>query len=149
SPGSFPSVTAHPVSGLLFKTTSSFKQSGICVGKSMNKMLTVSLCATAARRAETGRKKRAGFETLKARSLQSVWIDCALPGGSVLLPVVIDVLDIVVVFQHVDQLLHVGDVLFLFQHDVILGHHGYIGFKEGIALGFQGGADVVEIDISM
>ena len=40
-----------------------------------------------------------------------------------LLPVMPNVLDVVVVLQHVDELLHVLQVALTGQSDVILGHH--------------------------
>ena len=41
----------------------------------------------------------------------------------VLLPVVVHVLDVIVILEHVDELLHVLDISFVGQGDVVLGDH--------------------------
>ena len=56
----------------------------------------------------------------------------------------VHVLHIVVVLQGVDELLHVLDVLFVGELDVVLGDHLHVGLQEGVALALQGGHHVVE-----
>ena len=48
-----------------------------------------------------------------------------------------DVLDIVVVLQHINELLHILQVALIREGDVVLGHHGDIGREEGVALVLQ------------
>ncbi len=54
--------------------------------------------------------------------------------NSVLLPVVIDVLHVVVLFQQVDELLHVLDVALIGELHIVLGDHLHAGLQEGVAL---------------
>ena len=54
-----------------------------------------------------------------------------------LIPIVPDVLYVVVVLQHVDELLHVLDVLFVGELDIVLGDHLHVGLQEGVALALQ------------
>ena len=56
---------------------------------------------------------------------------------SVILPVMPDVLDIVIVLQHINELLHILQVALIREGDVVLGHHGNVGGKERIALILQ------------
>lgn len=63
---------------------------------------------------------------------------------SVLLPVVPDVLHVLVILQHVDELVHALDVVLAGHGDVILRHHLDLGAFEGIALVLQGLHHVVE-----
>ena len=56
---------------------------------------------------------------------------------SVILPVMPDVLDIVIVLQHINELLHILQVALIGEGDVVLGHHGNVGGKERIALILQ------------
>ena len=46
-----------------------------------------------------------------------------------------DVLDIVRLFQHINELLHILHIAFIGQSDVILRHHLDVSVDEGIALG--------------
>ena len=48
-----------------------------------------------------------------------------------------DVLDIVIVLQHIDELLHILQVALIGEGDVVLGHHGDVGGEEGVALVLQ------------
>ena len=57
--------------------------------------------------------------------------------GLFLLPVVVDVLDVVIVLEHVDELLHVLDVGLIGQGDIVLGNHLHTGLQEGVALALQ------------
>ena len=50
----------------------------------------------------------------------------------------VDVLDIVVVLHDIDHLLHVLDVLWIGEGDVVLGHHLHLGGGEGVALLLHG-----------
>ena len=56
-----------------------------------------------------------------------------------LIPIVPDVLYVVVVLQQINELLHVLDVVLIFQLDIVLRHHLHGGLDEGIALLLQGG----------
>ena len=56
---------------------------------------------------------------------------------SVILPVMPDVLDIVIVLQHINELLHILQVALIGEGDVVLGHHGDVGGEEGVALVLQ------------
>ena len=56
---------------------------------------------------------------------------------SVILPVMPDVLDIVIVLQHINELLHILQVALIGEGDVVLGHHGNVGGKERIDLILQ------------
>ena len=47
-----------------------------------------------------------------------------------------DVLHVVVVLQHVDELGHVLQVALAAEVDVVLGHHLHLGADEGVSLGF-------------
>ena len=51
------------------------------------------------------------------------------------LPVVPDVLHVIVVLQHVDELGHVLQVALAAEVDVVLGHHLHLGADEGVSLG--------------
>ena len=53
------------------------------------------------------------------------------------LPVVPDVLNVVVVLQHVDELGHVLDITLIGQGDVVLRNHLDFGAGKGVALLFQ------------
>ena len=55
-----------------------------------------------------------------------------------------DVLDVVVVLQHVDELGHVLQVALAAEVDVVLGHHLHLGADEGVSLGLQSLHHVVE-----
>ena len=54
---------------------------------------------------------------------------------SVVVPVVPDVLHIVRILQHVDELLHVLHVALVGERDVVLRHHLDVSVDKGIALG--------------
>ena len=56
-----------------------------------------------------------------------------------LVPVVVDVLHVVVVLHHVDELFHVLDVPLVGEGNIVLGHHLHLGGGEHIALFLHGG----------
>ena len=64
--------------------------------------------------------------------------------GSVLIPVVVDVLHVVVFLQQVDELLHVLDVGLIGELDIVLGHHLHGGLQESVALLLQLGEHIAE-----
>ena len=51
----------------------------------------------------------------------------------------VNVLDVVVILEHIDELLHVLDVLLIGEADVVLGDHLHTGGQDGVALPFQSG----------
>ena len=69
--------------------------------------------------------------------------------GLLLLPVVVDVLDVLVILHEVDHLSHVLDVILVGELDVVLGHHVDAGGDEGIALLLQSLDDGVEVNLTM
>ena len=53
----------------------------------------------------------------------------------VVVPVVPDVLHVVRILQHVDELLHVLHIALVREGDVVLGHHLDVGVDEAVPLG--------------
>ena len=68
------------------------------------------------------------LENKKAQKLSHAFCDLCSFIEFLLFPGVIDVLHIVIIFQHINQFIHVFNVIFVGQSGIVIGNFGYISF---------------------